>query len=307
MKLLEELLKVQSPSGEEIHMTNYIISYVEQNKANWKVQPQIIHNSETQDCILLVFGKKPRVSIYAHMDTTGFTVRYNKGLVRIGGADGAPNDNLIATDSEGSIACNLCIDPEKPRTGLTHNYNREIDRGTSLTYKPEFTLKNEYITSPYLDNRVGLWNVLKVAETLESGIISFTCGEETDGGSVANLARIQYRDYGIQKALISDITWVTDGVFHGEGVAISLRDGSVPRKYFVQQVINVASRENIHFQLEVEDAGGSDGSVLQVTDLPIDWCFIGAPIDKCHTSKEKIHTSDMESMKDLYSILMKEL
>ena len=31
------------------------------------------------------------------------------------------------------------------------------------------------------------------------------------------------------QALISDITWVTEGVTHGKGCAISLRDSGVPR------------------------------------------------------------------------------
>ena len=72
-----------------------------------------------------------------------------------------------------------------------------------------------------MDNRLGVWNALQVAETLKDGIICFSCWEEHGGGSVGYLAKFIYENYGVKQALISDITWVTKGVKHGEGVAIS--------------------------------------------------------------------------------------
>jgi di/tripeptidase len=59
--------------------------------------------------------------------------------------------------------------------------------------------------------------------------------------------------------------------------------------------------------LEVESAGGSDGTMLQKTDLPFDWCFIGAPEDNVHTPDEKVAISDIQAMIDMYVLLMKEL
>ena len=63
----------------------------------------------------------------------------------------------------------------------------------------------------------------------------------------------------------------------------------------------------IPFQLEVESAGGSDGTMLQQTDLPFDWCFIGAPEQHVHTANEKVHKADIKAMLDLYKLLMKSL
>ena len=103
-----------------------------------------------------------------------------------------------------------------------------------------------------LDNRLGVWSALKVAETLENGIIAFSCWEEHGGGSVRYLAKYIHEAYGVNQALVSDITWVTEGVLAGKGVAISLRDSLIPRRSFVMKLVEIAKRSGIPFQLEVE-------------------------------------------------------
>jgi putative aminopeptidase FrvX len=149
-----------------------------------------------------------------------------------------------------------------------------------------------------------VWNALKVAENLENGIICFSTWEEHGGGSVGYLAKFIYEKYGVKQALISDITWVTEGVKHAEGVAISIRDSGIPRRSYINKIISLAKESQIPFQLEVESAGGSDGNALQRSPYPFDWCFIGAPEDFVHTPDEKVHKSDIESMVKMYNYLM---
>ena len=158
-----------------------------------------------------------------------------------------------------------------------------------------------------MDNRLGIWNALKVAEKLENGIICFSAWEEHGGGSVGYLAKFIYETYGVKQALISDITWVTEGVKHGKGVAISMRDSGIPRKSFINKIIELAQKSDIPFQLEVENAGGSDGNALQRSPFPFDWCFIGAPEDQVHSPNEKVHKKDIKAMTELYIYLMKKL
>jgi putative aminopeptidase FrvX len=114
-------------------------------------------------------------------------------------------------------------------------------------------------------------------------------------------------NYNVYQALISDITWVTNGVVHGGGVAVSMRDSGLPRRSYLNKIIDLAKASGVPFQLEVESAGGSDGGVLQKSSLPIDWCFIGAAEDNVHTPDEKVFKSDIESMVALYKYLMKHL
>ena len=148
---------------------------------------------------------------------------------------------------------------------------------------------------------------MKLAETLENGILIFSCWEEHGGGSVPYLAKYIYEQWGVRQALISDITWVTNGVKHGGGVAISMRDSGIPRRTYLNRIVELANESKIPYQIEVESAGGSDGNGLQKSSYPIDWCFIGAPEDNVHTPDEKVHKKDIDSMVAMYKWLMEKL
>ena len=96
-----------------------------------------------------------------------------------------------------------------------------------------------------------------------------------------------------------------EGVQHNKGVAISMRDSGIPRKNYLDRIIELAKESEIPFQLEVESAGGSDGNALQNAPYPFDWCFIGAPEDNVHSPKEKVHKNDIQSMVEMYRYLMR--
>jgi putative aminopeptidase FrvX len=307
MKLLEELVAIRSASGDEGNMRDFLVDYVQTNKANWKVQPTLHFGDGFQDALVLVFGQ-PNTSIFAHIDSIGFTVGYDNQLIRIGGPAIIDGMSLVGSDSLGEIETELMvIENEDDTTSLKCVFERIIDRGTILTFKPNFIQTDTFIESPYMDNRLGVWVALQVAKTLTNGAIVFSTYEEHGGGSVGFLGRFLYKNYGLKQALISDITWVTKGVEHGKGVAISMRDQGIPRRSYLNKIIQIAKETTIDFQLEVESAGGSDGTMLQKSDLPFDWCFIGAPEDNVHTPHERVHKSDLAAMIEIYRVLMEKL
>jgi putative aminopeptidase FrvX len=304
MELLEKLVEIRSAASDEGPMHDFILSYVEANKSKWAVQPEIIHGKGFQDSLILVFGE-PRTAIYAHMDSIGFSVGYDKELIKIGGPKLIDGVHLVGSDSQGEIEAEvMLIENDETITSVQYVFDREIDRGTILTYKPNYRETEEYIQSPYMDNRLGVWNALKVAETIENGAIVFSTYEEHGGNSVGFCAKYLYDTYDLTQALISDITWVTDGVKHGGGVAISMRDSGLPRRSYLNRIIELANESDVPYQLEVESAGGSDGGVLQKSHLPIDWCFIGAAEDNVHSPDEKVFKIDIISMVELYRYLM---
>lgn len=307
MKLLKQLTEIRSASGDEGLMKDFLIQYINENKAKWKVQPELFYGDDFQDTLILVFGK-PRTAIYAHTDSIGFTVGYNNNLIKIGGPKLEEGFELVGSDSLGEIETELMVIEELDGyKQIQCVFEREIERGTNLTYKPNFRETDDYIQSPYMDNRLGVWNALKVAESLENGAIVFSTYEEHGGNSVGFTGRFLYEKYGLRQALISDITWVTDGVPHGKGVAISMRDSSIPRRSYLNKIIDLAKASGISYQLEVESAGGSDGSMLQKSDLPFDWCFIGAAEDNVHTPNEIVAKYDIMCMVELYKYLMAHL
>lgn len=308
MKLLEELISIRGASSDEGQIKNFILDYIQSNQANWKHQPTIIHGEEFQDCLLLVFGEHPRTAIYAHTDTIGFSVGYENNLIKIGGPIIEDGLTLVGCDSQGEIeAETMIIEHENGYKSIQCVFNRIIDRGTILTYKPNFRETDLSIQSAYLDNRLGVWSALQVAKTLDNGAIVFSTYEEHGGNSVGFCASYLYKRYGIRQALISDITWATDGVIQGKGVAISMRDSGLPRRSYLNRIIDLAKESNIAYQLEVESAGGSDGTQLQKSDLPVDWCFIGAAEDHVHSPDELVYKYDIMCMVELYKFLMEKL
>ncbi len=303
MKLLKALCEIHAPSGEERNMTDFLLKYIQKEKKNWLVKPEVYHGEALQDCLVLKFGK-PRTAIFAHMDSIGFTVRYGNQLLPIGSPDAEAGTVLIGKDSLGPIECTLEYDQENH---ALYKFPRSIDRGTSLTYKINYRETKTAIESPYIDNRLGVYTALKVAENLKDGLLVFSCWEEHGGGSVPYLAKFIYENWKVRQALIADITWITDGVYPEKGVAISLRDRNIPRRTYIDQIIEIARKRKVDFQLEVEGMGSSDGRELQTSPYPFDWCFIGVPQHNPHTPNEKVYKQDIKSMIDLYGWLMKDL
>jgi putative aminopeptidase FrvX len=307
MELLKKLTEIRGASGDEGRIKDFLIDYVNKNKGEWTTVPELYYGDGFQDTLILVFGK-PKTAIFAHTDTIGYTVGYKNNLIKIGGPNLEEGIQLVGSDSKGEIETELMVIEEiDGHKEIRCVFEREIERGTILTYKPNFIETDEFIESPYMDNRLGVWNALKVAETLENGAIVFSTYEEHGGNSVGFTGRFLYEKYNLKQALISDITWVTEGVSHGGGVAISMRDSGIPRKSYLNRIIEIAKESEIKYQLEVESAGGSDGGMLQKTDLPFDWCFIGAAEDNVHTPEEKVAKYDIMCMVELYKQLMKKL
>ncbi len=309
--LLREFCSTHAPSGEERAMRDLLLEKIEAEKKDWRKEPRIHLGQGLQDCLILVFGE-PRTAVFAHMDSVGFTVKNADELVKVGGPKTESGFRLIGKDSQGSVECELQVEEtedEKGRKQETLKYDapRKIDRGTSLTFKPDFREDEEYVQCCYMDDRMGVLNAFKLCKTLENGAVVFSAWEEHGGGSVESLARILYENYQIQQALISDITWVTEDIHHGEGVAVSMRDSGIPRRSFVERILEHANTSDIPYQLEVEGAGGSDGIALQKSPYPFDWCFIGAPESGVHSPDEKVHKKDAASMTELYRYLMEKL
>jgi putative aminopeptidase FrvX len=282
-------------------MKEFIIAYIAENQHRWKVKPTIVGGEDFQDCLMLIFGE-PKIAAFAHMDTTGFTVRYQDQLVPIGGPEVFGNETLKGEDALGEIECQLILEDDGH---VRYSFGRGIETGTCLVYKSSFHENDDFIQSPYLDNRVGIYNLLKVAETLENGALVFSCWEEHGGGSVPFLVKYLFEKLRIRKMLVSDVTWVTEGVHFQKGVVISYRDRSIPRKSFIEEIIDAANQHGVLYQTEVEAHGASDGREIQASPYPIDWCFIGSPIEQAHTNREKIAKSDLDSMTKFYKLLMR--
>lgn len=297
--ILEELLSIPSVSGDEQPLATWIHNYVLKRKKSWKVEPEVFFGEEFHDCVLLRFGM-PRTAVFAHMDTIGFMARYANQLIPVGGPELIPGTRLVGKDAYGEINCGLEGDEE----GIYHDFPRKIERGTRLSFEQNIRRDAEFIQAAYLDNRLGVYNALQLCDTLTDGWVVFTTYEEHGGGSMPFLLKFIQETAPVKQALISDITWITEGVQHHEGVVVSVRDKFIPRKKFVDRILHHAQESGIPFQVEVEAYGGSDGREVQFSPYALDWCFIGAAEDHVHSPNEKVSLKDFDAMIQLYRYLL---
>jgi putative aminopeptidase FrvX len=302
MKFLIELLNKRSVSGDEGEISKFILEYIRKRSFKWKVQPEIFSGEDFHDCLLLKFGS-PNTAVFAHIDTVGFMTRYQNQLIPVGGPEIVEGMRLTGRDKNGEIVCGV----KEVEETCFHDFPRGIVTGTRLSFRQNIRLDNEYIQAAYLDNRLGIYSALKLCETLDNGWVVFTTYEEHGGGSMPFLLKFIQEKAPVKQALISDITWITEGIEHHKGVVISIRDKFIPRRSFLDKILHLAEKSGVPFQIEVEAYGGSDGREVQFSPYAIEWCFIGAAEDLVHTPDEKVSLFDLDSMIKMYQYLLKEL
>ena len=300
MELLKKLCNIPGTSGAEKAVTDFLLQFINKEKKDWKQEPEIWVGEGFQDNLVLIFGK-PKVAFYAHLDTVGYTVRYDNYVIPIGGTDGRTGDSLVFEKEGKTLETRLVCEEENDLYLV--DAHLPITPGTTLTYKPNFILENEYIKSPYLDDRLGVWALLQMAAEAENLALVFTTYEEHGGGAAGYIARLLFEKHKVSKSIITDVTWVTNGVHFGKGPAISLRDSRIPRKAFVDEIRQLAKKAGIPFQLEVESHGGSDGKEIQNLPYPIDWVFVGPPTENPHTALETVHKTDVDLFVKLLLVL----
>ncbi len=297
LDLLLELQQIPGPSGDE----GLIADFVEARCGRIAG----VTTCRLGDLVLALRGK-PQVAIFAHLDTIGFTLGYDRSLIPIGGPKITGDEKLRECGGPGHGRVRL-----KQKGGETERRlsGRDGLPGSRWIYAQPLKIKRDrklgdVVSGPYLDNRAGVWNALQTLARCDDVLVAFTTGEEHSGGGAHVAARVAYQEHGITRAIISDITWHTEHVKMGLGPAISLRDRFVPRQRFLNEVVALAEESGLAWQREVESDGGSDGAVIERSAYPIDWVFIGAPEKDPHTPDEQCAASDLLGTVDLYAHLV---
>lgn len=292
---LLELLAIPGVSGDEGAVADRVETWA-------STIPDVVL-TRIGDNVLAVRGK-PRRAIFAHLDTVGFTLGYRRGLIRVGGPQPKDEEPIRSTDGKSG---RLRIRPGKNNAFLweLRGAKGDVAPGSRWVYAREPRIKKGIITSPYLDNRAGVWTALRVLYRASDVAVAFTVGEEQHGHGARVCADWLYRTHGISEALIADITWHTDDTPCGKGVVISLRDAHSPRQRFLDRVLTLAAESGVPYQREIQSAGSSDGGHILHSAVPMDWVFVGAPEKVPHTSREQASLADLEAMTDLLTYLVR--
>ena len=128
MQLLKELVEIRGASGDESRVRDFVIDYIKKNENKWLVKPQLFYGDNFQDALILIFGQ-PRTAIFDHMDSIGFTVGYDKNLIKIGGPRTIDGIQLVGSDSLGEIETELMVIEDRDGSvDLQYVFEREIYR-----------------------------------------------------------------------------------------------------------------------------------------------------------------------------------
>ena len=285
LDLLWELLGHDSPAGDEGALADWLEDWLAREVPDAAAE-------RLGDSLVVTRGAKPSVAVFAHLDTTGWTLGYDKRLIRIGGPDGEPGDRVrpAGQPETGNTLARRADGSWKVRGKTT------AAPGSRWVYAAVPAFSGGRITAPYLDNRAGPWAALHALKSCSEIAAAFTVQEETGGSGALVCARHLFGTHGITKALITDLTWHTKHIKCGLGVAVSLRDSSLPRRRYLDRVLALAETSGLPFQREIEAHGGSDGGGIDRSGVPMDWVFIGAPEKDPHTACERVEITDLQSM-----------
>jgi putative aminopeptidase FrvX len=287
--LLRALIETPGPSGDESAVAALVVT--------WARQVPGVRLWQLGDSVLALKGA-PRVAVFAHLDTTGFTLGPEKRLFRIGGPAPVDRTRVKCRLPSGETLRGRVRVQEEPRE-FRLTKAKKAPLGSRWVYDTPVEFEDGWVHAPYLDNRAGVWNALRVLARAPDVAVAFTAGEEHGGWGARACARVLSEQHGLSVALISDITWDTEHVKCGEGVALSLRDQTLPRQRLVEYVLVLAERSGVRWQREVESSGGSDGAGVDGSGTGMDWIFIGAPEKEAHSPRESLLLSDLGAMTDL--------
>jgi putative aminopeptidase FrvX len=306
-EILLELLTIPGVSGDE----GAIADWLENVLTASPMAKGKITLSRIGDNVIAVRGK-PKTAVFAHTDTVGFTLGYRDTLIHVGSPKPEDRD-LLKSESNWTARLRKQTDGDGGESWVLRRVRNEKDEpaeavpGSRWVYAREPKMENGFLTSPYLDNRAGVWTALRCLYRCENIAVAFTTGEEQHGQGARICADHLYRTLGITQALIADITWHTEDTPCGKGVVVSLRDAFCPRQRILDRVLRLAEESKVAVQREIQSAGSSDGGHILRSPVPMDWVFIGAPEMEPHTSREQLSLNDLDAMTDLLTHLTNEL
>lgn len=321
-ELLKNLLCVYSPSGNEKNIRELIKKEIKDYVDEIEVDP-------LGNLIARKKGNEKKIMIAAHMDQIGFMVTdiddngflrftnvggispfvslsqkvvFENGVVGIIGSE--PMDDMSKLKLE-----NMYID-----IGVFSKEEAEdqIEIGDICVYKTGFDENENIVSSKCLDDRVGCFVAIEAIKNIKDNAndlyFVFTVQEEVGLRGAKTSAYKINPDMGI--AL--DVTGSGDtpkakpfAVGLNKGTAIKVKDNSILTHPKVKELmVNVAKENNIKYQMEVLEFGGTDSGAIHLTREGIPSGVISIPTRYVHSTAEMAAKNDILSSIDLLTKIL---
>lgn len=318
-ELIKKLCESFGPAGREDKVRSLIIGELEKFNAEYSIDTlgNLIVARRNQG-----EGAK-KILVAAHMDEIGLMITFidERGFLRFIGIGGVLKNILPGMKVLFENGTTGVIGQEKIKEPKEFDLDRlfidigaenreealkKVNIGDTAVLLSPFSWEGNRITAKSLDNRIGCAVVLEAMKRLSSLPLPneiyfvFTVQEEV---GLRGARPVSYRlkpHYG----LAVDVTRVGDtpepefktDVSLGKGPAVKIKDSSVichPR--ITGLMIEVAETNNIPYQLEVLERGGTDAGAIHLTREGIPSGGLSIPCRYIHTPVEMVDLNDVEN------------
>lgn len=322
-ELVKKLSNCFSPSGREKNIRNLIENEIRNYVDEITTDP-------LGNLIARKKGTGKKIMFCAHMDQIGLIVTYidEKGFLRFSNVGGIDPKKILskrvifANNMEGVICSEEIKDNEKLSFNKLYidiastSYEfvkNNFHVGDMCVFKSDYYENDDCVICKAADDRIGCYVLIEAIKnqpkTDNDIYYVFTVQEEvgTRGAKTAG--------YSIEPSMTIalDVTATGDSlneikmdVSLGKGAAIKIMDKSMITNPDVKKLLTLLAKENnIKYQYEVLEFGGTDAGAVHLTKGGIPSGVISIPTRNIHTSDEIFNKNDVLECIKLVTVVCK--
>jgi tetrahedral aminopeptidase len=310
-KLMKKLSNCFSPSGRENNIRNLI-------KEEIKDYVDELTTDPLGNLIARKKGNGKKILFSAHMDQIGLIITHvdEKGFLRFSNVGGLHPKELLGLRMifDNNLEGVICSEELKDKEKLTMSklyldvastsvdfVKNNFQIGDMCVFKSEYYETEDCVICKAADDRIGCYiliEALKTHPTTDNDIYYVFSVQEEVGCRGAKTA-----GYGINPdiAIALDVTATGDSpdgikmdVKLGGGAAIKLMDKSLITHPQIKELLtNLSIENNIKYQYEVLEFGGTDSGAIHMTRTGVPSGVISIPTRNIHSSGEIFNKNDV--------------
>ncbi|NLM44937.1 MAG: M42 family metallopeptidase [Clostridiales bacterium] len=315
--LLKRLLETFGPSGNEETIREVIRQEIKDYADEIKVDA-------LGNLIAIKRGNGKKIMVASHMDEIGIMVTNidENGFLRftnIGGVSPftALYQRVMFADGTMGVVGMEKLDEMKDLAlnkmfidiGACSKEEamKKVNVGDVACFYTPYVQNDDYIMAKALDDRIGCYVAIEALKALKDCpnevYFVFTVQEEV------GLRGAKTAAYGIDPdmGIAIDVTLTGDtpkaktmDVKMGKGTAIKIKDNSVLAHPTVKNLmIETAKENNIPYQLEILEGGGTDSGAIHLTKSGVPSGVISVPCRYVHSPSEMVSVKDVKSSIEL--------
>ncbi len=316
MELLKKLTQITAPSGNESAVCDFIENEI-------KEYVDEIYRDNLGNLIAHKRGEGARVMFDAHTDEIGILATYieDNGYIRFANLGGVSPYNALYQRVEftngtvGVVTLDASRDDIMKNLKLSDLYidigaksrdeaEKKISIGDAAAFCGEFCEMGDKVVSKALDDRVACYCLIRIIKEMKSQkndlYFVFSSSEELGLRGAKAAAFTVDPEY----AVAFDVTSTGDtlgkrkmAVKLGSGAAIKIKDNSILcHPYIKQLMIDTAKENNILYQTEVLEFGGTDAGAIHLNGGGVATGAISIPTRYIHSPSEMADKNDIESV-----------